>query len=725
MTFRLSAVASALTLAGILPMIAQTVSAETAESDLSGLERITILGSAAAVDELPGSGYYMNAEELARFDFTDIHRALAQVPGVYVLEEDGYGLRANIGMRGTGTSRSDKITVMEDGVLAAPAPYASPAAYYFPTFGRIQALEVIKGGASVAYGPRTTGGVINLVSRSIPTTNLAGQFQAAAGSDGYGKMHGWVGGSSDRFGAVVEGYRQQADGFKELPNGADTGFYKNDFLMKAAALLDAAGNHRLHVKLKYSDEVSDETYLGLTATDYESTPYRRYGASQLDQMTTEHRQYQLGYDWTLSSGSTLRATAYRNEFDRNWYKVSSVNGESLGGGAEALASAFDANPQGSLELNVKANNRTYVSEGVQAQFEQALGAHRLVVGARVHEDAMDRFQWNDVWQLNANYSTQLLSAGVPGTDSNRIDSAEATALFGQVFLNFGDLNIDAGLRYEDIDTLRRDWGKTNPGRDTAPTQRANSTSEVLPAIGLTYRLNDAVVLLGGVQKGFAPAAPGNTEQENEESVNWEMGARYRSGAVSGEVIGFLSDYDNMHGNCTAAQGCDLNAIDTQFNAGEVRVQGLELLGEYGLVFAQSELIFGASATFTDSEFKNSFNSNLGTWGSVAAGDELPYQADTQYQLSARYLVGAWELNAQARYVGDMRTQAGQGEPDAAQRIDARTVVDLTLTYAIDQQQQVRAGIDNAFDETYMVTRTNGGIQVGKPRTAFVQYNYRF
>ncbi|HET8816540.1 MAG TPA: TonB-dependent receptor [Pseudidiomarina sp.] len=725
MTFRLSAVASALTLAGILPMVAVSAPTESAEPDLAGLERITILGSAAAVDALPGSGYYMSAEELARFNFTDIHRALAQVPGVYVLEEDGYGLRANIGMRGTGTSRSDKITVMEDGVLAAPAPYASPAAYYFPTFGRIQALEVIKGGASVAYGPRTTGGVLNLVSRAIPDASLAGQWQAAMGSDGYGKLHGWVGGSSERFGAVVEGYRQQADGFKTLPNGADTGFYKNDFLMKAAALLDASGRHRLHVKLKYSDEVSDETYLGLTAADFEATPYRRYGASQLDQMTTAHRQFQVGYDWTLRSGSTLRATAYRNEFDRNWYKVSSVNGADLGDGAEAIASAFDANPQGSLTLDVKANNRSYVSEGVQAQFEQALGAHRLVVGARVHEDAMDRFQWVDVWQLNSDYRTQLQSAGVPGTDSNRIDSAEATAFFSQIFLDFGALNVEAGVRYENIDTRRRDWGKTNPGRDVEPTVRANSTSEILPALGFTYRLTDAVVLLAGVQKGFAPASPGNLEQENEESINWEFGARYRSGALSGEVIGFRSDYDNMHGNCTAAQGCDLNTIDTQYNAGEVRVQGLEVLGEYGISLAQSELILGASATFTDSEFKNSFNSNLGTWGSVVAGDELPYQADTQYQLSARYLAGAWELNAQARYVGDMRTQAGQGAPTAAQEIAARTVVDLTLTYAIDQQQQVRAGIDNVLDETYMVNRTNGGIQVGKPRTAFIQYNYRF
>ena len=71
-------------------------------------------------------------------------------------------------MRGTGQNRSEKVTIMEDGVLAAPAPYAAPSAYYFPTSGRMQQIEVLKGTSSAMYGPRTTGGVVNMLSREIP-----------------------------------------------------------------------------------------------------------------------------------------------------------------------------------------------------------------------------------------------------------------------------------------------------------------------------------------------------------------------------------------------------------------------------------------------------------------------------------------------------------------------------------------------------------------------------
>ena len=121
------------------------------------IEHVTIFGNSQAVETTPGSGMVIDQAYLDDFAVSDIMRVLTKVPGVYITEEDGYGLRPNIGMRGNSADRSEKITIMEDGVLAAPAPYASPAAYYFPTIGRMSSIEVLKGGSSVIIWPPYVG----------------------------------------------------------------------------------------------------------------------------------------------------------------------------------------------------------------------------------------------------------------------------------------------------------------------------------------------------------------------------------------------------------------------------------------------------------------------------------------------------------------------------------------------------------------------------------------
>ena len=283
-------------------ILANATFASVLEDEEAPIEHLTIFGNVQDISDIPGSAHLLNEKELDKFNYTDIMRVLTKVPGVYVLEEDGYGLRPNIGMRGTGQNRSEKVTIMEDGVLAAPAPYAAPSAYYFPTVGRMTQIEILKGTSSAMYGPRTTGGVINLLSRQIPDASLSGMLDVSAGEYGYSKLHTVVGGSNDNIGAVLELFRYQADGFKTINNvNDDTGFVKNDVLSKIQFDLGEDNQiNLLEIKLKYSDESSDETYMGLTEEDFKSNPYNRYSASQLDNMTTTHKQLQVNHEIQLT-----------------------------------------------------------------------------------------------------------------------------------------------------------------------------------------------------------------------------------------------------------------------------------------------------------------------------------------------------------------------------------------------------------------------------------------
>ena len=42
---------------------------------------------------MPGSGSVVASDELERSDYTDMNQVMSAVPGVYVREEDGFGLR--------------------------------------------------------------------------------------------------------------------------------------------------------------------------------------------------------------------------------------------------------------------------------------------------------------------------------------------------------------------------------------------------------------------------------------------------------------------------------------------------------------------------------------------------------------------------------------------------------------------------------------------------------
>ena len=285
----------------------------------------TILGNKFVAKNRTGAAYYLSSEELGQFDYADINRALNKIPGINVFEEDGFGLRPNISIRGTSPERSAKIAIMEDGVLISPAPYSASSAYYFPSVARMQAIEVLKGSSQIQYGPYTTGGALNFVSTEIPES-FGGKVAANYGSFQAGQLHANIGDTVKTFGYLVEYLNVNSNGFKSLANNLNTGFDINEITSKIR--YNTPNHHKrkqsFQFKFHYYDEVSNETYLGLTASDFEKTPYVRYQASAKDKMTAEHMQYVFTHEINFSEQFKVSSNVYLNGFKKNWYKLDDV-----------------------------------------------------------------------------------------------------------------------------------------------------------------------------------------------------------------------------------------------------------------------------------------------------------------------------------------------------------------------------------------------------------------
>mgnify|MGYP000485312715 CR=1 FL=1 len=229
-------------------------------------------------------------------------------------------------------------------------------------------------------------------------------------------------------------------------------------------------------------------------------------------------------------------------------------------------------------------------------------------------------------------------------------------------------------------------------------------------------------VFASVHRGFAPPAPGQVDTDAEEAVNWEAGVRYSGMGVDAAVTGFYNDFSNFIGSCTASTGGGC-VIGDQFDGGEVDVMGIEAsfagdlapaLGARGV-----SLPWSLAYTYTDAEFETAFESDFGPWGEVAAGDELPYVPE--HQLTARFGLETdrWGADALMSWVDEARASAGQGPIAADERIEDRVVVDLSGHVNVGENVRLTASVQNAFDETYAVSRAPAGLRPGLPRTAMI------
>ena len=716
--------------------VQQTQTAEEVQDLI--YDRVTVVGSKEAALRIPGSAHVISLEELEKYQHTDVHRILRQVPGVNVQEEDGFGLRPNIGLRGTGVERSQKVTLMEDGVLIAPAPYSAPSAYYSPTAGRMEAFEVRKGTAAVRQGPQSNGGVINYVSSSIPG-QFSGRLQLTAGDYSLGKLHGLAGGSWDHFGFLVETFQQETSGFKELDGGGDTGFELSDYMVKARfnTSYNARVYQDLEIKLGRTEQDGDETYLGLTREDFNRNPYRRYRGSARDNIDAEHEQVQLRWFVRPSERFDVTTTLYRNDFFRNWYKTESTLGTSnrsilsdptrYSEELAILRGEIDSVDDAVLLRN---NRRDYYSEGLQSvaafHWDRKDVSHRLEVGVRLHRDEEDRFQEDDLYAMRGG-DLVLTGAGAPGSQSNRVGQANALAFFVQDEISVGRFTFSPGVRFERIETERFDYGRSDPERTGASlSTRENEVDVVVPGLGVDYRLENGWSVFGSAHRGFAPPSPSSTlEVDAEESVNYELGARFSRGSHRFEAIVFVNDYSNLLGADTLSGGG--TGSGDQFNGGAVDVQGLELSFTTDLLRKNRLAVpLRASYTYTEAEFGTNFTTSFADWAPrVEVGDELPYLPNHQLYAEVGLELQRFRVYLSGNYVGEARTSAGSGAISADELLEDHLVFDLSAQFDLFQRYRLFAQVQNLNDEVYVAALRPYGLRPGMPRTLLVGFGLRF
>jgi len=731
----------ALTLISLfLQLITQAQSVPPDTSRLANLDPVTIIGEKGRLRI--GSGHFIDSRTIALLNQPNINHVLRQVPGVNIRDEEGFGLRPNIGLRGTAVNRSAKITLMEDGILMAPAPYADPSAYYFPTFARMNSVEVLKGSSQIKFGPYTIGGALNLLSTPIPGS-FRGFAQLSFGSFGNNQQRLWVGDSRKNFDYVMEVNRLASKGFKQLDGGGNTGFDRRDFMGKfrwhsnEKALIPQS----LTLKLVQTTELGNESYLGLTYNDFKINPLRRYAATQSDVLNMNHQSASLSHLIAPKKGLSISTKAYFTGTFRDWSRVNTIGGKSLNSiladpsANEIAYRIMTGTSDGNMDYQIAA--RTYFSKGLETNIQYAVNtgavAHKAQIGLRYHSDQADRYGTKSSYSMT-NGLMILTAAGVKGNQENQIRKAKSMAAFFRYEFSFKGLNITPGLRYEDIHFEFLNYGTADNARTGLALQKAkNHLSILLPGVGLNYKVNRFLEFYGGVHEGFSPPGmpsftTGNTQARSETAINYELGYRYEKRTFTMELTGFSSAYDNILGSDNVSGGGA--GTGAMFNAGNALIQGLELSAGYSLLSGSNSrpawrIPILLAYTYTNARFKDSFQNAGGDWGSgmIYEGDFIPFIPLHSLSLSIGLEHRKLYANLSARYVGNNRTKPGQDAlitPDKANAynevnsIAGFLMIDFSANYRLSRAFSFFATLNNLTNNRNIVANLPNGYRPNMP-----------
>ena len=708
--------------------------AETAD-DLAVIEKITIVGSNEDPTKATGSAYIVSEKELRKFEFTNVHSILRAVPGVYVREEDGQGTFPRVGIRASSSGRSDRISIMEDGIPAAMAPYANTSAYYFPNVGRMSAVEVLKGPEVLLYGPQTATGAVNLRSTPIPEQSSGFLNTELASFDGK-KVHANYGGTQGQWGYLLETYQRENDGFHQLDRSdRDTGMDQSEYMAKLRwqSAAGARFAQRLDLKFLNADEINNVSYLGVTDADFAANPDRRYGLSELEQMRRGRESYSLQHQIELATDTNLTTTLYRNQTYRNYKRLNQINGIGIAtvGGLNWIVnnqlSATNPNNgaaliQGILQgtadtthsngVRYGLNYQNFDSKGVQVELDQRLVLgeveHNIRAGVRRHEDETFALGGANAIYNQRNgelvFVSETAGTVTPG-------DAKATSWWLADEISYQNWIFLPVVRTESIDSR----SNLNVAQTALNSNELNKTTA---GLGVNYSLDNEWTLLAGVHQGFAP--PGNSASQGtkgEESDNYEAGVRFRQDHTGVDLVAFYSDYSNALRNCLVANPCPGGIVDGTQQTGSKEVYGAEI-GGFSELYRSGAYVMPVrvSYTYTDGEYTQTSDTANG----VQKGDVLDYTPKHigSVQVGLEY-DNLWQSYLALSYVdGSCSTTTCEraGEDSRFLVTESLFSVDWSLTYRLNEFTQVYGKVENLLDEQRITHRGADGARGNSGRS---------
>lgn len=660
-----------------LPALAQAdtpASAQAAQATLPALS-VTAKGYAASDLATPIATVTLDQAQLQQRAAANPGEALRGEAGISVASDGPQG--QNPVIRGL---KKESVVLLLDGMrLNSAQPAGAVASFLSP--GLAERMEVVKGPASVLYGSGALGGVLNVrLPQAKFTPGLSGRWQLSGESAADSLRGSGVINYSAADHALMLGAASARHGDYRAPDGKidHTGYQSDSLIAQYRYRLDP----RRQLRISAQEHQDRDVWYPGSKKPHPAKP-AVVGNLMVHAPKQTRRLYELGYEQRGEGEQPLNfdLRVYRQEAERNIWSYADR-----------------------LKRDIARTQVNFVTDGLDARADWLAHANHLLsfgVNSWRMEASPDR-------RLAAPTPMSPLVPNAPFADGR----LEASGIFVQDDMNFGRLNILAGLRH---DRVKGNAASINNGAVTTGLARSDSTNsaslaalyEITPllrpyvSVARAFRAGEMRERFEASPRGDGYHYLGNPQIRPETAVQGELG-------LKGEASNFsysLALYRNRIQDYITGQptGATLNGLPVKqtVNLGKAVLRGIDAQAHW-------QFLPKHTASLSYSQVRGD-NRDLNEPLFQMPADELNLGWTGA-------LLPQWSFDANLRLVRKQTRVASRFALGSEDATAGHGLVDVGATWQYTQRQSLRVVLKNVGDKAYHDHLTEGlsGQEIGMP-----------
>lgn len=630
----------------------------------------------------------------------------AKVPGMHIQENDAGGIQMSVSARGLNPSRMLEFNVRQNGYDIAADALGYPESYYTPPAFLLQKIEVVRGAASLQYGPQF-GGLINFVLKDAPRKPVQGEIQATCGSFGFVALNAGLGGSKGKFDYYAYAGKRRGDGWR-----GHTAFD----ITNAFARFGWQVSKKVKIALEYTGMLYTMRQPGgLTDAQFEADA--RQSLRDRNWFSSAWQVAANTVDWQIGKNTRLNVRNFAVVAHR--YSVGNLNPvtEPDTGGYRNL--------QKDRYLNFGSEIRLMHGYAIKKT------KHTLLTGIRIYRGNTHRMQGLGSNGSGADFG--FVHPGQPEDSDFRFPSWNGAWFAENVFNVTSRFSVTPGIRAEFIETTSDGYYMTGAAR--TDEHKNSRRAFVLAGIGLACRVTGGTQLYANFSQNYSavnfndirvnnPNLRVDPDIHDVKGYNADFGYRGRAGnCLMFDVSAYYLRYNGRIGTITKYDE-QFTLFQYRTNLADSRNIGAEAYAEFDLLAAlhaekkAGNLGFFISAAYTDARYVHSDNKSV-------EGKRVELAPAYIARCGVSYRIRGFAAQLQYARTAMQYTDANNTVASASGItgiIPAYGVADLSASYEF-KRLKLSAGCNNLLDAKYFTRRANGypgpGILPSDPRNVYV------